>query len=68
MLDDGSYPIYKKISTLDNLEQIEYILNNEDYTKYSIIFNEKNISKQIVILRYVKELYKTNQAYKSITT
>lgn len=68
MLDDWNYPIYKKISTLDNLEQIEYILNNKDYIKYSIIFNEKSISKQIVILKYIKELYKTNLAYKSITT
>ena len=68
MLDDWNYPIYKKISTLDNIEQIEYILNNDDYRQYSIVFSEKNISKQIVILKFIKELYKTNYAYKSVTT
>jgi len=67
MLDDWNHPIYKKLSTLDNIEQIEHIIKDKQYKKYSIVFDEKNIKKQIIILKYIKDLFNLNNEYNWVT-
>ena len=67
MLDDWKFPIYKKISTIDQIEQIEHLFKNKDYKKYSIIFDEKNIVKEIAILKLVKWLFEKNTQYNQVS-
>lgn len=67
-LDDWRYPIYKKLAIISNIKQKEDLLSKDkSYRKYSILFEEKNISKEIFILWRIKKLFKRDIEYNSIT-
>lgn len=69
LLDDWRFPIYKKIAIISNIIQKEELLSKDkNYTKYSLLFEEKNINKEIFILWRIKEIFKRDIEYKAVTS
>lgn len=67
-LDDWRFPIYKKLAIISNIKQKEDLLSKDaSYDKYSILFEEKNISKESFILWRIKELFKKDVEYWAVT-